>query len=990
ILAAARQTDLSRPESKQTSDLGLHLLNDRPPSPEHTRDDYSIDVVFVHGLNGHWTRTWTHANGFCWSKDALASDLPAARVYSYGYPSQIIASKSVAGIRDFAKHLLNDLKVLRTEAALILAHQRREIEDVWSQSRAILFMGTPHNGSTYASYGKVLGDLANVAMQISLTHRWTGGVRTSLIKSLEQGNEELRGISEDFCSILEESAIQIVTIYETDKHPLTKKLVRNVLRIVDYSSARLGVSRERLEPLFLNHQQLCQYSGPNDPNYIKILDVIKSFIKADIFEKSSGQMTMASSLYTDYSYDETEKTCASLLNTFNVADYESKLDLRVEGTLEWVLQKPQYSTWSSSSDVRLLWVTGNAGCGKTILASFVSRRLSALYPKSPVCKFFCDEKVDQSHDPLVLLRSLIFQIVNKRRRMWPIVKKATDANGWQLFSQFDALWNLFEQITRSEDKYPIIIIIDAIDEFDGLSQRNVITRIFELLRLEHSNQVKFFFTSRPDADDAVDLQISSLKSAHLSLEDNKEEIDNDIRSVIRYRLERMVRRGTCKPVVRESLERMLAARAEQTFLWIKLILPTIEDSGLLLESEIEQLVNSLPENLTSMYRHLLLSIPKSNQAKASRILRLLVVCDRPLSGEEIGIIMQIGPGQRSALRLNAEGLDLDQKSVQALLGPLVRVHGPYIELVHQSLKEYLLSLSKETSDVIATIFGVDPTRDKVDILKACLMYLSLEEFGYDIYTLEALAEGSCVDEQDSTPTHSSSSFGLDLFDNLGFQGTEYTEEHVWATINAMYHFFDYAALYWASDLAKCDAMEAAPYEDIAYTLCKADSPRLNNWFRYFWYKKNYREPFPTAVDELMVFSFFGHTTNLSRLIQDRDFIDPEALSRALYWAARQGHSSCVQVLLRQPGDAIQSITAMDQAPLLVAAQFGHVECMSLLLVDRRVNINGFDKNGGTALSLAVSNNHNEPVLLLLAYKSIDLNLANNKLNTPLHMAVDAA
>lgn len=122
-----------------------------------------------------------------------------------------------------------------------------------------------------------------------------------------------------------------------------------------------------------------------------------------------------------------------------------------------------------------------------------------------VCRFFCDNKIEELRDPSSLLRSLIFQIVNGRRRLWRLVKKASDAGGLHIFRQFDALWSLFVQMTRIENKSPITIIIDAIDECDKKAQLLVVSRISELLSLADTT-VKFFITSRPNAEGVLDVQ----------------------------------------------------------------------------------------------------------------------------------------------------------------------------------------------------------------------------------------------------------------------------------------------------------------------------------------------------------------------------------------------------------------------------------------------------------------------------------------------------
>lgn len=86
-------------------------------------------------------------------------------------------------------------------------------------------MGTPHRGSPDASFGKILGDVANLALHVSGTHRLTGGINRSLIETLGQESKELLAIAEDFVS--RASALRIVTYYETKTHPLTNKVVRD-------------------------------------------------------------------------------------------------------------------------------------------------------------------------------------------------------------------------------------------------------------------------------------------------------------------------------------------------------------------------------------------------------------------------------------------------------------------------------------------------------------------------------------------------------------------------------------------------------------------------------------------------------------------------------------------------------------------------------------------------------------------------------------------
>ena len=80
-------------------------------------DRTDIDIVAIHGLMGNPYTTWTKGkdpNGTPWISQFLPSQVPHARIFSYGYDSNIVRSSSVAGIPEFAMNLLAWLKLKRS------------------------------------------------------------------------------------------------------------------------------------------------------------------------------------------------------------------------------------------------------------------------------------------------------------------------------------------------------------------------------------------------------------------------------------------------------------------------------------------------------------------------------------------------------------------------------------------------------------------------------------------------------------------------------------------------------------------------------------------------------------------------------------------------------------------------------------------------------------------------------------------------------------
>ncbi|KAI3326402.1 hypothetical protein HD806DRAFT_405775 [Xylariaceae sp. AK1471] len=76
----------------------------------------SLDIVAVHGLNGHREKTWTAANGVHWLRDLLPKDLPGIRVLTWGYDANTHASDRVSChyLYDHSLELVADLTRKRT------------------------------------------------------------------------------------------------------------------------------------------------------------------------------------------------------------------------------------------------------------------------------------------------------------------------------------------------------------------------------------------------------------------------------------------------------------------------------------------------------------------------------------------------------------------------------------------------------------------------------------------------------------------------------------------------------------------------------------------------------------------------------------------------------------------------------------------------------------------------------------------------------------
>src|SRR5262245_11491686 len=87
----------------------------------------SPSIVFVHGLCGHSTKTWTK-DDICWPKELLSREesLSHARILTYGYDANIVDTTGRASLNSLFQHSMNLL--------LDLSRERKQDAVSWGYS----------------------------------------------------------------------------------------------------------------------------------------------------------------------------------------------------------------------------------------------------------------------------------------------------------------------------------------------------------------------------------------------------------------------------------------------------------------------------------------------------------------------------------------------------------------------------------------------------------------------------------------------------------------------------------------------------------------------------------------------------------------------------------------------------------------------------------------------------------------------------------------
>ncbi|KAJ4406473.1 hypothetical protein N0V82_010123 [Gnomoniopsis sp. IMI 355080] len=279
---------------------------------------HQFNIIFVHGLRGHPRRTWEDSpeagsentttshrktlrslfksksssstanenikedsTKLFWPKDYLVEDVPEATVWTYGYNADAIGGLFQANNknsisqhgRDFAvklgREVDNEVGTMLLGGIIVKDAMHRS-EICSARTKLIVFLGTPHRGSSLAGWAQIASNLARVALQDS---------NKKLTGMLEVNSEVLDNIHENFKTIAHRSGIKIHSFQEARGISGIKGLHNKV--VDDYSSKLdLPQSVETVESIDANHMQMARCKGKDDPRYGAIVGVLKQFMRS--------------------------------------------------------------------------------------------------------------------------------------------------------------------------------------------------------------------------------------------------------------------------------------------------------------------------------------------------------------------------------------------------------------------------------------------------------------------------------------------------------------------------------------------------------------------------------------------------------------------------------------------------------------------------------------------------------------------------------------
>ncbi|EAQ83088.1 hypothetical protein CHGG_10906 [Chaetomium globosum CBS 148.51] len=256
------------PPSAETFPAGIKLL--------HNSAHATVDIVFVHGLTGDREKTWTASGAFePWPKALLPSELPTARVLTFGYDAYVADWQSMVSqsrIGDHAWNLLRSLASYREKDDTALFRSRQRIEphlnNILRFTCGIAFLGTPHHGSGLAQWAERLSRCIGIIKQTN----------TQIVEVLKRDSEVLARIQDGFHTMVqarvkEGQPIEISCFFEQLPLP---GIGQDSAILPGYIP--IGIRN--------NHMDMTKFASVNDPGFQDVCGELRRWIKEiDVAER---------------------------------------------------------------------------------------------------------------------------------------------------------------------------------------------------------------------------------------------------------------------------------------------------------------------------------------------------------------------------------------------------------------------------------------------------------------------------------------------------------------------------------------------------------------------------------------------------------------------------------------------------------------------------------------------------------------------------------
>lgn len=165
--------------------------------------------------------------------------------------------------------------------------------------------------------------------------------------------------------------------------------------------------------------------------------------------------------------------------------------------------------------------------------------------------------------------------------------------------------------------------------------------------------------------------LEASNNIELAGNDESASIKKEIDYVIEYKVTSLKREDRLSQEVIDYLKKRLSEIEHRTYLWLHLLWKIIQKTLSGIKSELDRLIDNLPNDIQESYEILLEKSPDRHFTK--KVLQIVLTAARPLTLVEIDVALHINEKTLSYTKLELEGPDRLRETLLSRCGLIVSI-----------------------------------------------------------------------------------------------------------------------------------------------------------------------------------------------------------------------------------------------------------------------------------------------------------------------------
>lgn len=367
---------------------------------------------------------------------------------------------------------------------------------------------------------------------------------------------------------------------------------------------------------------------------------------------------------------------------------------------EWLINHQSFKSWTGYQGVRVLWMYGGPGSGKTVLSKTIVLYLNQISESGPdtgiirkPVYFFFDDKDPKTQTSTAFVSSVLYQILEDTKTAYVIrYLDNTHLNISQ--PDEDTLWQCLLWIIERSRGIIFQFVVDAIDELYRIRETSSVTlleRLEGLLAADVSGHMRLLITDRKVPDEGF------LRSAGPSLIDventsTRQVVEEYIRAQVRRRLEI----ARINPQAGAEVESKIVEISGGNFLMASLTWKQFADGIQIWSRDAIRLrikeIHRLPRDLETIYCGLLNNLPLQWREEARKAFSILRISFERLSSKQLSLFVTIWKFDCSSSNFDLRAVEDERSDFEIYLhercGYIIRKNeNGLVNFAHQSAKD---------------------------------------------------------------------------------------------------------------------------------------------------------------------------------------------------------------------------------------------------------------------------------------------------------------